>query len=87
MRACAHCGVSIEARRPQARFCCGACRAAYRGSRRASRSGSRHGTDALPKPHSNRTEDVARDDTYRLATPEEEERIVRLVRAHAGSIE
>jgi hypothetical protein len=81
MRACAHCGTSIEDRRPQAIYCCGGCRAA--GSRAKAEERAKAGPTLQPttKPHRNRTEGICCDE-YQLATPTEEQRINLILRRH-----
>lgn len=89
MTVCANagCRTSLDGRRPQAKYCCGSCRAAASHRKKA----AQWAVDVPPTPdlvepkkaHRNRTEGVRRSNEYSPATPADEARGLRLMRDNA----
>jgi hypothetical protein len=71
MRACAHCGASLDGRRRHAIYCGGPCRAAASRARAAERPHSSGHADHRGETTQNRKHE----DGGQLATPEQEELI------------
>jgi ribosome-binding protein aMBF1 (putative translation factor) len=82
MRSCAYCGTAIDGRRPQAKYCCGACRAAASRVRAAERSSEAATPVEATKPHRNRTAGHRGPIRERRATRAEEALLARLMRKY-----
>jgi hypothetical protein len=74
MRACEHCGVSVEGRRRHARYCGGPCRAAA-SRRRAAESRPDPAPLVEQDHHSESAQKRTEESTAQLATAEQEELI------------
>lgn len=78
MRRCAFCGESIEGRRPQARYCCSACRAAASRVRASDWLSEAHRPVGAAKPHTKRTAGHRQPIQERRASRAEEKLFQRL---------
>jgi len=78
MRLCAFCEESIDGRRPQARFCSGACRTAASRARASDSTSEAQTPVEARKPHRNRTAGRTQAIRERRATRAEEALLARL---------